>query len=732
MIEQWFNDDLQKVWKDHRYIVVTDAKGEGEFLLQYLPATARLLTTHDDWSELEARYQAESTYAQDRIVFYTRRKATALTYIQEYAQTSGLLVLDDMEAYIKNKIFAETGKNVDIPHDKLRLAARLSKGKPLKWWASIVDGISEPLPLEETLLDFLNAPTATREGMDETVWNVFRGEVYRLIGKPLMEQPTETLAQEVVNELFSTLLNNTVGDTLLRVYYQWTDSAAKAESLRRYVSNYTLPASADPMKAHPDHPFDVLDRQLMKQLSDALKRGEDTTAVVDYMTQRVRSPRAVAFKPEWLQCVVTLCTFCAKGLNRVHSYADYAVYYQTHLAPLDTCMRKLYVAWLNDEQTLRPLQEYYAALNKESLRQWFSIQEPYTPTQHDLVAQALADDKRTAVIVCDGLRLEIAEVIAAGITDQTIHLEKKTALAVLPSVTENGMSALFGCDAPTKNAQNRFQMLRKVCPEVSIMPLNQLHDGVTSRKLVLMYGDIDQVAEKKQLGGLKDINYYESELHDALLRLLRVGYEKVVLTTDHGFVITGILDEADKEPRPCGESVSVEERFILSLHPLTSDRLIEKEGKYFDSNYQYYAPTDKPFVTRGAYGYAHGGFTPQECIIPAYVFTTDRDDTALGIRIANKEALTAVTGNYFTVKLQAEDSGTDIFRQERKVKLMLFGGNAQISATLLTLRPGGEAHAEFEWISGVDKVVIADVETGAQIDACDLRRSSSRDIDGLF
>jgi hypothetical protein len=264
------------------------------------------------------------------------------------------------------------------------------------------------------------------------------------------------------------------------------------------------------------------------------------------------------------------------------------------------------------------------------------------------------------------------------------------------------------------------------------MPLNQLHDGVTSRKLVLMYGDIDQVSEKKQLGGLKDINYYESELHDALLRLLRVGYEKVVLTTDHGFVITGILDEADKEPRPCGESVSVEERFILSLHPLTSDRLIEKEGKYFDSNYQYYAPTDKPFVTRGAYGYAHGGFTPQECIIPAYVFTTDRDDTALGIRIANKEALTAVTGNYFTVKLQAEDSGTDIFRQERKVKLMLFGGNAQISATLLTLRPGGEAHAEFEWISGVDKVVIADVETGAQIDACDLRRSSSRDIDGLF
>ena len=47
--------------------------------------------------------------------------------------------------------------------------------------------------------------------------------------------------------------------------------------------------------------------------------------------------------------------------------------------------------------------------------------------------------------------------------------------------------------------------------------------------------------------------------------------------------------------------------------------LCQKEGRYLDSNYQYYARTDKPFVTRGAYGYAHGGFTPQECIIPVFV-----------------------------------------------------------------------------------------------------------------
>ena len=32
-----------------------------------------------------------------------------------------------------------------------------------------------------------------------------------------------------------------------------------------------------------------------------------------------------------------------------------------------------------------------------------------------------------------------------------------------------------------------------------------------------------------------------------------MGYAKVYVTADHGFVITGILDEADKIPAPHGD-----------------------------------------------------------------------------------------------------------------------------------------------------------------------------------
>ena len=268
---------------------------------------------------------------------------------------------------------------------------------------------------------------------------------------------------------------------------------------------------------------------------------------------------------------------------------------------------------------------------------------------------------------------------------------------------------------------------------MEIMQLDMLNEGTTAHKLVLNYGDIDQVGEKKQLSGLKDIDNYETELREKIRMLFRLGYEKVVLTTDHGFVITGILDEADKEPRPNGHIQKIEERYVLAENPLPPSNLIQREGKYFDSHYQYYARTDKPFVTRGAYGYAHGGFTPQECIIPVYELTKKNDDFTFGIAISNKNELRNITGNYFTVKLKADKCDESLFTQERKIKVMLFAGNKLVDGNALhSMKPGDTFCQEYEWVDGIDKVVITDKQTAAQIDSCEIKKSSSRDIDDLF
>jgi hypothetical protein len=265
------------------------------------------------------------------------------------------------------------------------------------------------------------------------------------------------------------------------------------------------------------------------------------------------------------------------------------------------------------------------------------------------------------------------------------------------------------------------------------MQLDMLNEGTTAQQLVLLYGDIDQVGEKKQLNGLKDINNYEQELREKIMMLFRLGYQKVVLTTDHGFVITGILDEADKEPRPAGILQKIDERYVLTEDPLQDTNLIERKGRYFYSYFQYYAKTDKPFVTKGAYGYAHGGFTPQECIIPAYELTTESTDIVLGVVISNKKDLESVTGNYFTVKLQAEGVESDLFRSERKIKLLLYAGSTLVSGNVIySMKPGENIHVEFEMAQGIDKVVLVDKDTSAQIDSCAIKKSQSRDLDDLF
>lgn len=732
MINKWFNEEVQTSFAEHRYIVITDAKGEGEFLLKFLPQEIRVLNAKNDWEELEAKYHAEATYANDKIVFYTKRKADSLNYLQEYVQTAGLLVLDDMEAYIKAKLLQTIGKNTHIGHDKLLLAAKLSEGKNLNWWKSVAEGITEPLQLDNWLLDFLHAPTATMQRMDEMVWRVFRGEVYRVINKTATEQSTEAMAQEIVNVMLQSLINNSIEGLLLDVYYKWADSTEKAPSLRLFIQNYALSDDLNSLTVHPDHPFIELDRKVIKALSHAMKYDEDTTDIIGFIKKRVQRKNALTFKPAWLQSVLTLCTFSINGIEDATTYEKIAEYYKQKYAVLDTAMRKIYVAWLNDESTLRPLQEYYTIFNKVLLTKWYSTGLPYQPSQQDLVKQLLTDDKRTAVIVCDGLRLEIAESIVANVTDRNIDITRNTAFAVLPSVTENGMSALFGCNEPTISVQTRYNTLKGFCPNVVIMQLDNLNDSITAQKLVLNYGDIDQAGEKKQLGGLKDIDNYELELRERITMLFNLGYERVIMTTDHGFVITGILDEADKEPCPKGETLNMKERYVLTEYPLQSHNLIEHEGKYFGSNYQYYAKTDKPFVTRGAYGYAHGGFTPQECIIPVYLLEMKQSDISLKVRIANKKELKEITGNYFVVKLQADGNKSDLFTQERKVKLMLFAGSKMVSTAIHTLKPGSLVEAEFEMSAGINKVVIADKESSVQIDSCDIKKSSSRDLDDLF
>lgn len=731
MIDIWFQNDINKVLSVHNRVVVTDALGEGRFLLNYLPSDVTVINTGiTKIDEIKARYKAEKDYIGKKVVFYKQDTPDSLCFLLEYAETYGCVVLDDMEAYIRRHLFEEIKENTELGKQELLMAAKLSKGKDLNWWRGVCQGIIKPLDTDALVIDLLNNPKETQKNMDGDVWNIFESEIYSLISKPQTEQPVEVLAQSVADTIFDGLIYNNISDCLLMIYYKCVDSNSMKEPLLNYIEKYKIPQGVSVLNTHPDHCFMALDKLYFKQLSSALENCEYIIGFQHYVHNRTQSKKAEAYKAKWLKDVKVLLDFKNDKLYEVNTVSQLATYYQSHFAPLDSAIRHLYAAWLQEEKLLRPYQYRYEQYNKELLDRWFSLIEEYSPTQKNFIADKLSGNGRIAVIVCDGLRLEIAESIANKLKTRG---KRNVVFAELPSVTENGMSSLFGCPEVEDIAQTRYNNLKAVIPDIEIIQLERLNSGVTANKLVLMFGDIDQVGEKKQLAGLKDINAYEEFVSTKINELFGMGYSKVYLTADHGFVITGILDEADKIPVPNGDIIKSEERFCLANNAVDNENIIVRNQNYKDSQYQYYAKSDKPFVSKGVYGYAHGGFTPQECIIPAYEFTNENPES-LGISIINKAALQNVTGAYFTVKLKAENIESSLFKAERKVVIQIYGNGDLVSvSSVYRLTPSSVQEAEFTLpVTENVKIVVIDIQTQQQVDFCNVKKSVSRDLDDLF
>jgi hypothetical protein len=396
-------------------------------------------------------------------------------------------------------------------------------------------------------------------------------------------------------------------------------------------------------------------------------------------------------------------------------------------------MRRIYVEWQNEPDVLRPVQEYYEMQNKLMLDAWFGLTDHYEQTQQGLLKKMFDQGRnKTAVIVCDGLRLEMAEAIAKRKFHSGISIEKTTAWSKLPSVTPNGMSALYGLpSAIGESTAKRQAALKQDVPDVEIMPLDKLNNSVTASKLVLTYGNIDEIGETLQMAGLAEISGYEEKLYASIQQLLRMGYNDVFLTTDHGYVITGILDEADKVPAPAG--ASIDERFAVSTYPLQCG-LIERNDVWTNGSYQYYAQTDKPFRTRGKYGYAHGGMTPQECLIPTYHFAEKNVKMGLKVSISNKTELNAVTGQFYTIKLAGTGDMNNMFESERKVQLLFYreDGSEDSKSSIINIKADAVLDFENTMNASQLKVVVIDARTTEQLDVCVIKKSVSRDIDDLF
>jgi hypothetical protein len=734
MIEQWFLKEVRQLLDERHRLVITDTKGDGSFLLSFLPRRVTVLTAYNKKEELQARLDAERNDRERNIVFYTTIAKRKLTQLQEYATTCGCIVLDDMETYIKGILFSELGIHSMVDGQRLILAAKIDKGKDENWWRGVAQGIINPMDAAEMIRNFLKYPEAYKQESDDDVYQLMLEEACRLVEKPNTPQEPMVFAKEFMNILFSKLLDNTISEDLLNLYYSMVDSAELEETVREYVDVYKIPETVNPFNSHADHPFIAVDVIMFRQLSKILQGGQPCNIAEKYIERRISSTKAKRFKSPWLKDVMTLLKCDIGSPHMIAGLDDFATYYRDIFAPIDTAMRRIYVAWLSETDVLRPVQEYYEQYNRTMLNAWYLSASHYSQTQQGLIAQCFNNSQgRTVVIVCDGLRLEMAEAIVKRKFPSGISITRNTSWSKLPSVTPNGMSALYGLDSAKEDSiSKRQQALLQVVPDVEFLPLLQLNQHVTAQKLVLLYGNIDKIGEKMQLSGLAEISGYEQQLYEKILELLKMGYQNIWLTTDHGYVITGILDEADKQPVPHGGTA--EERFVTAVEPISDTSLIERSDDWLTGAFQYYAQTDKPFRTRGEYGYSHGGMTPQECLIPRYHIYQKGNQVGMKVAITNKANLKSVTGQFFNVALKGIGDENDVFESERRVLLLFYDkdGHEVSRSNIIKIKAGVETVQEYNLNQGLMKLVVVDAVTTEQLDACDIEKSSSRDMGGLF
>ncbi|WP_435336873.1 hypothetical protein [Acinetobacter sp. LH3_13] len=752
MIDTWFKEDLKKILAQHPVAVFIDESGEADFLLKSFKSDCTIYRTNSDLEELEAKYRIEKLIQENpasgqKFLVYTQLTKDNLTFIREYCETHGCIEIRYLQNYIKDKVHQALNLNINLPKDELIAAAKVSVGKDRTYWMDLSHkGASEIFDLGKELLPFLHDPQGySTEKYDAQLRETFYRKVNELLGQEYIDKPATTLASEVVTTILNGLITNNCNKTLFSIYTNWLDSISYRDSFGPYLSKYSIDSDIDIWKVNPDHPFKQVDSSWLKQLgiklaNKMINQGE-ISQLIARLKQRHQSKQAQAVGIVFWGDIITLLEFDPKDMAYLSSFDECVEFYKKHFCPLDTAIRNLYTELLQHRDVLEPFQELYKEYVTLFLDKWFKFFDHYQEEQTGILQHIIdANNKKIAVIVGDGVAYEIAEQIAKKVNGH-IKLTRQSILADYPSETENNMSHIYmanGVVEAVQSKREKYLSTQNIEKTIDYIRLDEVNDEpLVGQILICTYKDIDDMGDKLNHKALKyfpeSIDFFAQKIN----QLLNIGYAKVYLITDHGFVLTGLLSESDKiVVKPLGNNY-IDERFIWTSEKQDglSVQLIEVKKSYKDYNYLYFARNMNPFKTAGTYGFAHGGLAPQELVTPYFCWELENEGMGeLSISISNKSDLTSVAGELYQIKLKGDKGEGNLFTQDRKVLLLFFANKCQINKSdVISMHCDSEVIKEYTFDGYKEiEVQLVDALTKQLLDRVMIKKNNDRDLDGLF
>ncbi len=743
MIEKWFEKDLEHIHSKHAIAVFVDESGDARFLLKSLNDSVTIYETNGELDELKTKYEIEKKRnVESRYLIYTNTPKDKLKFVREYCETNGCIEIKYFESYIKQKVNHYLNLNINLPKEELISAAKVSIGKDQTYWMDLSHkGASEIFDMEKELLPFLDNPETYLNKYDKKTQLIFFKKIHELLGITYVKKPAETLAKEVVNAMLKGLANNKPDKVLLNVYKNWLDSVSYKPSFFNYLAKYKLQPKSDIFNVHPSHPFRKLDELWLSEIGSRIDDRNFISSVLPGINQRVADKIAVGLGITFWVHVKTLLEFDEKNINQISNFNEAVDFYLHHYHKVDHAIRKLYSEFLTDKKLIEPLQAYYKNLSVLFLDKWFRFIDDFEPNQKGKIQELIDKNaEKTAIVVGDGVSWEFSRDIISRI-GKDFKLTSGYLLADLPSETEHNMSRLYvstGEIMAVKKDREKFLSETNPGKSIGFVDLENVTE-LTSQYhyLICSYKDPDKLGETYQQKALKYFDQVADLYAGKIQQLLQNGYKQVYLITDHGYTLTGMLEESDKIEVRFNGVVRVNERYILTKQPqlIDKDLLLEKKMEYKGFRYCYFAKRLGPFKTPGVYGYSHGGLSPQETIVPFLKWTSESlNEDLLQVIISNKAELQEVAGNLFAVKLKGVSASDNLFTTERKIILLFFADGVKVNESdIITIEKNQELKKEYQFGSNHElEMKILDAITREQLDGLTIKQGTARDMGGLL
>lgn len=354
---------------------------------------------------------------------------------------------------------------------------------------------------------------------------------------------------------------------------------------------------------------------------------------------------------------------------------------------------------------------------------------PHTSIFHEKVRPCLDEGKRTAYLLVDALRYEMAAELAEAFEEES-EVRLQPVWGTLPGITVVGMATLLpgaqkGLSLEEKNGKlsvlvdgrvlNTREARMEYIREVSGVPTVALKLGevvkLTAKKkkevessqlLVVTSQEIDRLGEEGS--DEEETRIYMDDVLEKIRRavrsLSRCGFTQFFIVADHGYQIVADKEPGLDMPPPGGETFLLHPRVWVGRGGTGGEGFFRRQAKDIGlgGELEFAFPRGLGvFKTKGGSGlYFHGGISPQEHILPLLsigITGKSPEEETLGMTIELALAKKSITNRIFMITVEGSTFGlfpTD----EKKIRIEVTSGKTEVGIVLAAAYGFDEASKE--------------------------------------